>query len=101
MGTMTSVISTPGVSGGSMVKDGTNLYILTPTRVSKLDLNTDASITISIADQGYTSVPVVTSNHLYWITAGNHYYPPLGALKQIMKPLGVAYSPAIQMLIMQ
>jgi len=81
-GTMTSASATPG----AMVKDGGYIYILAPTQIKKLDLSNGSTTTVTIADQGNISIPVATSSHLYWITGGNHYYPPLGTLKQIIKP---------------
>lgn len=84
LGTSVSVIS--NLEHGAMVKDGGYLYVLKSNEIKKLDLNTGEVTTTYIADQGYTSSPVATSNHLYWITGGNHYYPPLGTLKQIAKP---------------
>jgi len=87
-GSMTTAVSSNDPSAfGYMGKDNWFLYVLFPTEIKKIDLTTAVVTSLSISNQGtFTSQPVVTSNHLYWTTQGNHFYPPLGTLKEIVKP---------------
>lgn len=93
-GTMTPVFY-PGTSSYSwnMVKAGGVIYATHridnyTNEVVRIELDTGVATRLAIetAPYGHPSVPVATSTHLYWITAGNHYNPPLGTLKRIAIP---------------
>lgn len=78
-GVLTEVFSS---GTGAMTKDGNNLY-LAADGIGRIDLLTGvATPLVGAADIPYP--PVVTNDHIYWITNGSHF-TSYGTLKRIPK----------------
>src|SRR5512133_183735 len=74
-GALTGVASV----GGTMTKDGAFLYVTTQAELVKVD---PAAGTVATLANGINPVyaPAVTSNRVFWLNGGNHFYPPYGSL---------------------
>jgi hypothetical protein len=82
-GVLTTVLA-DNTNGARMAKEGGILY-LSGSGLSAVDLSTGTATLLSVQPRG-GGLPVVTPSSIYWITGGNHYYPPLGTLERISKP---------------
>ena len=65
-----------------MFKDGSDLYVATGPKISKIDLNTGEVVTLVVGQDTAWDL-AVTANDIYWMNHGNQYYPPLGSLNRI------------------